>query len=97
MKQSLAFLAALLLAPLAALHAAEKPNILFLFADDKRADTLTAHGNPHTKTPNLDKLAASGFSSRADFCSGGNRGAVCVPIQRCAWRLRQHCLRNDGP
>ena len=59
--------------------AAEKPNILFLFADDQRADTIAAHGNPHIKTPNLDKLAAAGFSFRGNYCFGGNSGAVCVP------------------
>ena len=58
---------------------AGKPNILFLFADDQRADTIAAHGNPHIKTPNLDKLAASGFSFRSNYCFGGNSGAVCVP------------------
>jgi len=60
-------------------HGAGKPNILFLFADDQRADTNAAHGNPHIKTPNLDKLAASGFSFRSNYCFGGNQGAVCVP------------------
>jgi arylsulfatase A-like enzyme len=29
------------------LPAKKKPNILFLFADDQRADTIAAHGNPH--------------------------------------------------
>lgn len=56
-----------------------KPNILFLFADDQRADTIAAHGNPHIKTPNLDKLAAAGFSFRGNYVFGGNSGAVCVP------------------
>src|SRR5688572_8465247 len=28
-------------------QAASRPNILFLFADDMRADTIGAHGNPH--------------------------------------------------
>jgi len=56
-----------------------KPNILFLFADDQRADTIAAHGNPHIRTPNLDRLAAAGFSFRANYCFGGNNGAVCVP------------------
>jgi arylsulfatase A-like enzyme len=60
-------------------YGAGKPNILFLFADDQRADTIAAHGNPHIKTPNLDKLAASGFSFRSNYCFGGNSGAVCVP------------------
>ena len=44
--------AGLLLAKPAA--AAQRPNILFLFADDQRADTIAAHGNPAIKTPNLD-------------------------------------------
>jgi arylsulfatase A-like enzyme len=60
-------------------HAAEKPNILILFADDQRADTIAAHGNPHIKTPNLDALAAAAFSFRNNYCMGGNSGAVCVP------------------
>ncbi|MBM3890760.1 MAG: choline-sulfatase, partial [Verrucomicrobia bacterium] len=59
--------------------AADKPNILFLFADDMRADTIAAHGNPHIRTPNLDKLAAAGFSFRGNYIFGGNSGAVCVP------------------
>jgi len=56
-----------------------RPNILFLFADDQRADTIAAHGNPHIKTPNIDKLANAGFSFRSNYCFGGNSGAVCVP------------------
>lgn len=58
---------------------AAKPNILFLFADDQRADTIAAHGNAHIQTPNLDRLAASGFSFRANYVFGGNSGAVCIP------------------
>jgi arylsulfatase A-like enzyme len=56
-----------------------KPNILFLFADDMRADTIAAHGNPHIKTPNLDGLVRRGFSFRGNYNFGGNSGAVCVP------------------
>jgi arylsulfatase A-like enzyme len=59
--------------------AGAKPNILFLFADDQRADTIAAHGNLHIRTPNLDKLAASGFSFRGNYVCGGNSGAVCIP------------------
>jgi arylsulfatase A-like enzyme len=61
-------------------HAAERrPNVLFLFADDMRADTIAAHGNPHIKTPHLDGLVAAGFSFRNNYIFGGNSGAVCVP------------------
>ncbi len=42
--------------------AAEKPlNILVLYADDWRHDTLGCAGNPVVKTPQLDKLAGDGF------------------------------------
>jgi len=60
-------------------RAADRPNILFLFADDQRADTIAAWGNPHIRTPHLDKLAAAGFSFRGNYVFGGNSGAVCVP------------------
>ena len=54
------------------------PNIIFLFADDQRADTIAAHGNPHIRTPNLDRMAAQGFSFRRNYCAGSFSGAVCV-------------------
>ena len=59
--------------------AAERPNILFLFADDQRADTIAAHGNAHIKTPNIDGLVRTGTSFRNNYVFGGNSGAVCVP------------------
>jgi arylsulfatase A-like enzyme len=37
----------------------DKPNILFIVADDLRADLTSAYGGP-VKTPNLDKLAERG-------------------------------------
>lgn len=72
-------LASCLLLVSSSLGAADKPNILFLFADDMRADTIAAHGNPHIRTPVLDQLVASGFSFRGNYVCGGNSGAVCVP------------------
>ena len=55
-----------------------RPNIVFLFADDQRADTIAAHGNPHIQTPNLDSLVEDGFSFRRNYCAGSFSGAVCV-------------------
>ena len=55
-----------------------RPNIVLLFADDQRADTISGHGNPHIQTPNLDQLAREGFSFRRNYCAGSFSGAVCV-------------------
>lgn len=59
--------------------AAEKPNILVLFADDLRADFLGAYGSTEAQTPNLDKLARSGLTFTEFHIMGGDQGAVCVP------------------
>ena len=51
----------LLLAPLAALHAADgKPNILIILADDLGWSDLGCYGG-EIRTPNLDSLAAGGL------------------------------------
>jgi len=57
----------------------KRPNILFLLADDQRADTIRAYGNDNILTPNLDRLVARGFSFRRNYCLGSGGGAVCVP------------------
>lgn len=57
----------------------KKPNILFLFADDQRADALECSGNPYIKTPNIDKLATTGIRFTNNYFMGGEIGAVCAP------------------
>ena len=56
-----------------------QPNVLFLLADDQRADTIHAWGNLNIETPNLDQLVAEGYSFRSNYNLGGNSGAVCMP------------------
>ena len=63
----------------AAAAPAPRPNILFLFADDQRADTIAALGNPHIRTPNLDRLVRGGVSFSRAYMMGGMQGATCVP------------------
>ncbi len=60
------------------LQPATRPNILFLFADDQRSDTVAASGNSYIDTPYIDRLTALGFSFRSNYCMGGNTDAVCV-------------------
>ncbi|MEI6053314.1 MAG: sulfatase-like hydrolase/transferase, partial [Opitutaceae bacterium] len=59
--------------------AATTPNILFIFADDQRADTIAALGNTHIQTPNLDRLARRGVAFTRAYMQGGMNGATCVP------------------
>jgi len=56
----------------------KKPNIIFLFADDQRADAIGASGNKYIHTPNMDKLAKEGFYFKNNYCAGSFSGAVCV-------------------
>jgi arylsulfatase A-like enzyme len=74
-----AVLAALMPAPARAADAPRKPNVLFLFSDDQRADTLAALGNKHIQTPNLDQLVRRGTACTRAYCMGAMQGAVCVP------------------
>jgi arylsulfatase A-like enzyme len=55
-------------------RAAEKPNILFLLADDMRPDAVAAHGNPRISTPNIDSLVERGMSFSRASCSN----PICV-------------------
>ncbi|MCY2972954.1 MAG: sulfatase-like hydrolase/transferase, partial [Planctomycetota bacterium] len=56
-----------------------KPNILFFFADDQRADTINALGNKTIITPNIDNLVKEGTAFERAYIMGGSQGAVCVP------------------
>ncbi|MEU4967214.1 sulfatase-like hydrolase/transferase [Streptomyces smyrnaeus] len=51
--------------------------MLFLMTDQHRVDTLGAYGNPHVRTPNLDRLAAEG--TRFDNCYTPT--AICTPAR----------------
>jgi len=56
-----------------------KPNILLIFTDMQRADTIHALGNSVIKTPNLDRLVAEG----ASFVNCHSPSPVCVPARCC--------------
>ena len=56
-----------------------RPNVLILLADDQRTDTIAALGNPHIRTPNLDRLVRQGTVFSRAYCMGSMQGAVCVP------------------
>ncbi len=59
--------------------ASKRPNILILFGDDQRHDTIGALNNREIRTPHLDRLIRSGTAFTNAHIMGGNQGAVCVP------------------
>ena len=65
---------------------ARKPNVLFIFTDDQRGDTIRALGNSVIETPNLDLLVQSGTSFTNAYCMGGWSAAVCLPSRYMALR-----------
>ena len=91
-----ALLTTLLLAPLAALHAADaakpKPNLLIIYADDLGYGDLQCYNPERGKipTPQIDKLAGQGMR----FTDGHSSSGVCSPSRyalltgRYHWRTR---------
>jgi arylsulfatase A-like enzyme len=66
---------ALLVAWVASLRAAERPNILFIAVDDLNHWVGYLGRNPQTKTPNLDRLAARGVRFTHSYCAA----PICNP------------------
>lgn len=55
----------------------KKPNIIYVLADQWRAEALGSNGNPNVITPNLDKLASEGIS----FTNAISTSPVCTPYR----------------
>ena len=47
---------------------ADKPNILFIVADDLSAEALGVYGNSVVETPNIDRLAREGVAFDRAYC-----------------------------
>lgn len=57
------------------IRGSERPNILFIFADDWGWGDLGCHGHPYVRTPNIDQLAKEG----TDFHRFTVASGVCSP------------------
>ena len=102
MRHTLAFLVALLIAPLGALHAADagRPNVLLIILEDW-GPYLHCYGEKEIYTPNLDQLASEGrlytncFSS-GPVCSVG-RSTLMVGLSQYTTHTEQHRTHNPKP
>lgn len=79
---------------------AEKPNLLFLFADDMCYEALGAVGG-EVETPNLDRLAEQGVTFSNAYNQGAWNGAVCMASRamfatgQFLWRTHQLDAKMD--
>ena len=83
MRTTLLFLFTLLVST--PLQAADRPNVIFILADDLGYRELGSFGQKLIRTPHLDKLAAQGMKLTQHYC--GN--AVCAP-SRCVLMTGKH-------
>jgi arylsulfatase len=68
----------------------DRPNILLLFTDQQRFDTIAALGNPVIRTPAFDRICNEG----AAFTSAYSPSPVCVPA-RCSMHYGQYPMRTQ--
>ncbi|MEM9346905.1 MAG: sulfatase [Planctomycetota bacterium] len=77
MKKLLYLLLILIIMPA---HSAEErtpPNVLFIIADDLSAEALGCYGNAQVETPNIDRLAARGYTMDRAYC----QFPICCPAR----------------
>ncbi len=79
------FLPLLLATFFASLHATDKPNIIFILADDAGIGDFSPYGCKYGSTPNIDRLATEGMK----FTRAYSGSAVCAP-SRCVLMTGQH-------
>lgn len=72
-------------------YAQQKPNVIYIYADDLGYGDLSCYGATKLHTPNLDKLAAGGIRFTNGHCTSG----TCTP-SRYALMTGQYPWRKTG-
>ncbi len=85
MKRIIPILTCLVASSFAGASAAERPNIIFIMADDLGYGDLGSYGQQIIQTPRLDQMAAEGIRF-TDFYAGAT---VCAP-SRCVLMTGRH-------
>lgn len=79
----------------------DRPNVIFLFSDQQRWDTVSCYGRPLASkfnlTPNLDRLAAEGTQFNNAFSCQPVCGPARAALQSGRWPTEVHCQTNNMP
>lgn len=75
----------------------EKPNLLFIWTDEQRADTMQVYGNRRIHAPNLNRLASQSVVFQQTYVSQ----PVCTPsrstVMTGLWPHQNGCTENNIP
>lgn len=71
------------------------PNILFVFSDQQRWDTMGCYGQRLPVTPNLDAFAAEGVRFEQAFTCQPVCGPARAALQTGKWATQTGCFKND--
>jgi arylsulfatase A-like enzyme len=76
---------------------AERLNLLYIFTDQQRADTMAAYGNDWINTPNLNRLSEDSFVFENCYVSS----PICTPSRSTQltglWPHTNGCVKNNIP
>ena len=73
----------------------KKPNIIFFFSDQQRADTIGAYGQKLNITPNLDRLAEEGVVFEQAYSAQPVCGPCRALFQTGRYPTEINCFRNN--
>lgn len=91
MNRKIIFSIFLLLAGIIDLSAQQKPNVIYIYADDLGYGDLSCYGATKINTPNLDRLSQQGIR----FTNAHSTSATCTP-SRYALMTGQYPWRKTG-
>ena len=74
-----------------------KGNVLFISADQWRAECLSAVGHPVVRTPRLDALAAEGLLFRNHYCQAAPCGPARTSMLTGLYAMKHRAILNGTP
>jgi arylsulfatase A-like enzyme len=76
-------------------RAGDRPNLLFIWTDQQRADTMAAYGNTRFHVPSMNRLAAESVVFERAYVTQ----PVCTPsrssVMTGLWPHQNGCIRNN--